>query len=1107
MPREFYEVPGSAPALFSTNRSTLPKRQLQEPLPPRIARSCINIDLALKINYYWTTFPDLMGYVRTPENWSDLYQYFDAVDLWTQGPDFLFYLLNTISNINQTREIEIFQECEQEIKKWAAEWVAANRDLLLTVPSNHSLLQFLTQEEYEGLEGLTNAQHATLAIALQNEHYELLRCFRCVPPEPFILQFTTEPREPREPQSWVGGRQTHFHQHGPPIGNIHLQSDLRRYSVQNPKRTATQQSSQPPYQHSSKMQTEINKPQLNYGSQKPDSRRPILPQSARGNLRYNTMPLVQSESRRYTGQHRYSSAPQPSLDNNELKPVSKIVGEPIYFHNSHQISPPRLSPSRVSPPRDKISAYASQVRSCQPKQLRDGPNSVSPYKQISYADEKAFRRVLDGFQSSERHGNAVTYFYEDPRSPTPADKARTAYVGSVDEVNFTSHELKELMSNCGTVERIKYLLPCGNFLGSAFVTFKENEAVNRAIARYDSYQMMLGARSHIRVDFVKHRNRSGSQNTPYYTSPNGSLDPTASRRKEKLPPSHHRSASKPLFPLQQIDESQSVQSAGLLPSYPSVPTIEQRLHVQNVPLQPSEVVEKTPVMSDLPQMGPVQINASILSATLSDIVRYQSAFHRLDQQRLHDEHYHYTHETVHSNSVGSLIRKENSQAKQKSIDGITNESPKHSQGEKHQSDSLRSKGRNNSSKKFKNKKNYRKPLSDIFPREFHISNPNLSDLDGDIVEGLLMKTEPSPQVDIATHATPIVNLPARNPELNSKAMMSVSKLQTGKENSKIEAVDSTMHKQDLNSNTNNLNRGTDMQVDIACSEEPAVLWIGKHEGDNSKKTRGDKVYVPPLPVSDNASINQLPVSGELRKQKQKYNKKKQKHQDSGNGSVGDTSPIIPGTSDQKVSTSDILTQKKGFNSRQAKLNMTVTNAEEIAPATQRTMSTISLPANNAPKEEPRHQQTRSLADLSLDTVQKSTKKERKDINTKLPAKSAAIKTHTGGLRDQNSCSTDTLLEEHTNKDGVGSPKMSLVGYSTPNNSDTSSFTEQTFKQEQKSGNRVKRMELALTDESQWPALGSAKAPAKHATNRRQPPTPPVPRVSGSSNVRSTKKHK
>lgn len=178
MPREFYEVPKSALALFSTCSGILPKRQLSEPLPPRIARSAIDIDIAIKVRYYWERFPDLMAHVRTPEAWSDLYHYFDAVDLWTHGPDFCFYLLNTISNCNQRRDIEIFEECEQEIKNWAAEWASLNSNLLLSIPPNRSLLQFLTQEEYEGLEGLTNAQHAILAIALQNEHQNLLFCSR-----------------------------------------------------------------------------------------------------------------------------------------------------------------------------------------------------------------------------------------------------------------------------------------------------------------------------------------------------------------------------------------------------------------------------------------------------------------------------------------------------------------------------------------------------------------------------------------------------------------------------------------------------------------------------------------------------------------------------------------------------------------------------------------------------------------------------------------------------------------------------------------------------------------------------------------------------------------
>ena len=168
MPTQFYDVPEACLAIFSTNCGAIAKRQLPDPPPPSIVRSDIDGDIQRKATALWQEFPVQIQHVRCPLAWEDLYTYFDAVDLWTEGPEYLFEVIRYIGYQNYTIDREANLEIQLEIYKWAGEWVRLNEHKLRQVPERADLPSLFNDTEWNEVAGMKQEEFTTLVAAL---HY------------------------------------------------------------------------------------------------------------------------------------------------------------------------------------------------------------------------------------------------------------------------------------------------------------------------------------------------------------------------------------------------------------------------------------------------------------------------------------------------------------------------------------------------------------------------------------------------------------------------------------------------------------------------------------------------------------------------------------------------------------------------------------------------------------------------------------------------------------------------------------------------------------------------------------------------------------------------
>jgi hypothetical protein len=187
----YRNIPSDALARFSTHNQTRPKRPLVEPLPARIVRSDVGAEISRVANLVRQRLPpDIVRQIQVAENWDDLYDYFDAVDLWVETPVFLFYVINLIAAENQgeryrqaqvqraplqaTPVVAIPRVSREYIHDFAAGWVEANFERIANAPFQMNLLNFFTPADEQFLSGFSNEEIDWMRHALR-EHCERFR--------------------------------------------------------------------------------------------------------------------------------------------------------------------------------------------------------------------------------------------------------------------------------------------------------------------------------------------------------------------------------------------------------------------------------------------------------------------------------------------------------------------------------------------------------------------------------------------------------------------------------------------------------------------------------------------------------------------------------------------------------------------------------------------------------------------------------------------------------------------------------------------------------------------------------------------------------------------
>ncbi|RDL40990.1 uncharacterized protein BP5553_00969 [Venustampulla echinocandica] len=596
MPMNFYQVPFSSQAIFSTLNGLLPKRTLEKSLPPPIVRSNFNSDVIQKAEILREKFPTIARSMTTPTKWEDLYQFFDGYDLYADGAVFCFYVISEISRKNQY----LAASFANEIFKYAAEWISYHKEQVLRSPPAQDLIDLFLPEELEGLDTMTRDEIQSLGVALEQHRRILLEdTFRPRRVQPLypVLECSPDMAASYLPPSPMFGHQQGIYHgsngsHGTKASLAPILSPVASDELHpsHPRSPAYNTSLQNQHQlggaisHSSNQNRGgcnnignfqgPNRPRgisLNNGNfQAPN--RPRWPSLSNGNIRAPNRPRGMSDIPRsgsglsksnffpasQSGRRTVSNTARPSPSKS---PKSE---EPIWVHTGHsQISSSgdrfsrrisscsssskfrnifndaRVLESMDTQGRRSFAPSSSKVTATVggPREPQHSEDSLVPLD-IPFANDPRARISYKG---------TSTYFYTgDTKYPNFDEQyPRTVYVGNVTREAFVSHELHRVMERCGEVESITYLNrnPPSK---TAFVAYSQLESVNNAIWRLHGFRMESGDVLIVSPSRPRKRERADSQFSQRSYGSSRSIHPPREFDAYRPPPRRHTGQNQPL---------------------------------------------------------------------------------------------------------------------------------------------------------------------------------------------------------------------------------------------------------------------------------------------------------------------------------------------------------------------------------------------------------------------------------------------------------------------------------------------------------------------------------------------------------------------------------
>lgn len=179
LPLGFYtKPPVDAKAIFSTSSGQRPFRHMHHILPRRmklhlwskneIQENCNSIRKA-----HW----DAMQGMTEPLCWDDLWQYFDAFDLYHHGAINLWNIINHLYAENKIIYIDVMKTWALELGRWADQWlqVGGNADKLKSWSNEKgSVIQILNEQDWDSLGPVEDCKIPMLSNALKHRRDHLL---------------------------------------------------------------------------------------------------------------------------------------------------------------------------------------------------------------------------------------------------------------------------------------------------------------------------------------------------------------------------------------------------------------------------------------------------------------------------------------------------------------------------------------------------------------------------------------------------------------------------------------------------------------------------------------------------------------------------------------------------------------------------------------------------------------------------------------------------------------------------------------------------------------------------------------------------------------------
>ena len=124
LPIGFYtQPPPYAPAIFSTDNGQKPFRSVEHILPRRRIHLWSKDEIQVHCNSTRKTYWNHMKQMKEPFSWTDLWNYYDAQDLYQYGATNLWNVIRTLCDENRIIYSDVARESANHIGQWVDEWL------------------------------------------------------------------------------------------------------------------------------------------------------------------------------------------------------------------------------------------------------------------------------------------------------------------------------------------------------------------------------------------------------------------------------------------------------------------------------------------------------------------------------------------------------------------------------------------------------------------------------------------------------------------------------------------------------------------------------------------------------------------------------------------------------------------------------------------------------------------------------------------------------------------------------------------------------------------------------------------------------------------------
>ncbi|RSM17635.1 hypothetical protein CDV31_003560 [Fusarium ambrosium] len=178
LPVGFYTQPRpQASAIFSTQNGQRPFRQMQHLLPQRRIHLWSRDEIQSVCNSLRKLYWNHMKGMQQPFCWDNLWEYFDAFDLYHYGALNLWNVVNQLFDENKTIYADVIKEFAVHIGRWADEWLRSkdNKTKLLSWHEIQGpLLRILSPEDWTDIGDVPDDAVPMLANALKHRRRLML---------------------------------------------------------------------------------------------------------------------------------------------------------------------------------------------------------------------------------------------------------------------------------------------------------------------------------------------------------------------------------------------------------------------------------------------------------------------------------------------------------------------------------------------------------------------------------------------------------------------------------------------------------------------------------------------------------------------------------------------------------------------------------------------------------------------------------------------------------------------------------------------------------------------------------------------------------------------